>query len=633
MTPTTTTTTKTTKKAKKTTGTAKARTQDKNGYPILGDNDYDEMNAFLQSGEFLPFRTGEEEEGAEEAEFDLESHTKTLIDLIDTGDENSLLEAKQVLDQWTQVLSEREESLSMKDAEELSEEELKDHQFVLGWKLFVGKQYTTVLYRLTEYSKVLSYSDKVLAMEPVLERYIDQDDIFFDLNDVCSLRVEALMSLNRLDKALLYINFLIDERLRNKLEEIRMDESIYESEREKLLDTVNEQLRSELATRANIHYLKNRKEMALKDLNEILRDGNHPSLELRALIYMERGKIANAMKDAEQLLSMDVEDEVREKAQLIYAICLSKEERYEEALEAFNKCTENEMATPGVYLMRSTCYYQVRNFEKALEDIKMVESLSPEHMPDVIKEHINCLLYLARYDELEEFCNRMPSLLRRMKISQQEKNDLQLLRHLLISSCKRWNGDYEGALDYYRKNAEPHMKSGSSDLLVSMYDLELRILTDWGKDFQLALKVANTYVEATNNSKSYENIEALMMRAVVLANLGQFIAATNDLALVEKTLRETTDNSFIVDELNFQLKYAMARVFAVDEKKHTQALQLLKEAIETGKQLNIRGSTVFALADLAKLESKLGLKEEANQHMREVLEHVPNHKVFSKHTL
>jgi len=396
---------------------------------------------------------------------------------------------------------------------------------------------------------------------------------------------------------------------------------------------VNEQLRSELATRANIHYLKNRKEMALKDLNEILRDGNHPSLELRALIYMERGKIANAMKDAEQLLSMDVEDEVREKAQLIYAICLSKEERYEEALEAFNKCTENEMATPGVYLMRSTCYYQVRNFEKALEDIKMVESLSPEHMPDVIKEHINCLLYLARYDELEEFCNRMPSLLRRMKISQQEKNDLQLLRHLLISSCKRWNGDYEGALDYYRKNAEPHMKSGSSDLLVSMYDLELRILTDWGKDFQLALKVANTYVEATNNSKSYENIEALMMRAVVLANLGQFIAATNDLALVEKTLRETTDNSFIVDELNFQLKYAMARVFAVDEKKHTQALQLLKEAIETGKQLNIRGSTVFALADLAKLESKLGLKEEANQHMREVLEHVPNHKVFSKHTL
>lgn len=631
MTPTT--TTKTTKKATKTTGTTKARTQDKNGYPILGDNDYDEMNAFLQSGEFLPFRTGEEEEGAEEAEFDLESHTKTLIDLIDTGDENSLLEAKQVLDQWTQVLSEREESLSMKDAEELSEEELKDHQFVLGWKLFVGKQYTTVLYRLTEYSKVLSYSDKVLAMEPVLERYIDQDDIFFDLNDVCSLRVEALMSLNRLDKALLYINFLIDERLRNKLEEIRMDESIYESEREKLLDTVNEQLRSELATRANIHYLKNRKEMALKDLNEILRDGNHPSLELRALIYMERGKIANAMKDAEQLLSMDVEGEVREKAQLIYAICLSKEERYEEALEAFNKCTENEMATPGVYLMRSTCYYQVRNFEKALEDIKMVESLSPEHMPDVIKEHINCLLYLARYDELEEFCNRMPSLLRRMKISQQEKNDLQLLRHLLISSCKRWNGDYEGALDYYRKNAEPHMKSGSSDLLVSMYDLELRILTDWGKDFQLALKVANTYVEATNNSKSYENIEALMMRAVVLANLGQFIAATNDLALVEKTLRETTDNSFIVDELNFQLKYAMARVFAVDEKKHTQALQLLKEAIETGKQLNIRGSTVFALADLAKLESKLGLKEEANQHMREVLEHVPNHKVFSKHTL
>ncbi len=636
---------------------------DANGYPTIDETAYDEMHALLNSGQYTVAHNSNNDESvvgqkstrsinenvtvmtemdAEEANRSLESQAQTIMDQVNSGDANLMHEALATMDQWIQVLKEQEQVLDLEmDPSDLTSEQLEEYQFVLRWKLFVFKYYTIALHRLQQFSTVLKWSDQVLEMEPLLERYFEMDDdYFFDLNDVCSLRIDALVNLNRLDKALVYSEFLIDERLRARLEEMEeevasaslngMDDDYNEEKLEKL-GHVRQQLMTELSARGNIYYLKNKKEVALKFFNEAIQLGDKASLAMRAMIYIERGKIQNAMKDAEQLLTFvdEVDDEAKEKAQLIYAICLSKEERYEEALNAFDACIDSGITTPDVYLMRSTCHYQVRDFEKALEDIKMVELLSPERTPDVLQEHINCLLYLARYDELESFCHQMPNLLKTLKMPVQEKNDLLLLRHLLISSCKRWTGDYEGALEYYRTNAEPHKSSGSSDLTGAMYDLELRILTDWGTNYQQALRVANKYVTDTKDSKSYENMEALMLRSVVLANLGQMSAAFSDLAQVEKTLQGTTDNVFITDELHFQLKYATARVLAAEEKSQPRAISMLREAIKTGRELNIRGSTIFALSDLAKLELKLGLKEEAQEHIKEILQSIPNHKTFS----
>jgi tetratricopeptide (TPR) repeat protein len=569
---------------------------------------------------YSTFKREEHEEtgiGSNHYEQSFEQHVKAITKMISSEDNNTLQEAKALLDQWYVYL--------LKNNPSNGQQTMEEKQYFLYWKLFIGKCYTTVLYRLGEYEDALLECDRVFQIENELDEYEMVDESFFELNYICSIKVQCLVSLDRLKDALQYVNFLIEERLEKGLKNIRFEE-LSKSEKFQLRMKITEQLQNELTTRATILYSMGELDKALKDLNRVLKKTKNPeALKLRSTIYMDKSDVRNAFKDAQTLMGLNLDPKMRNTARLTMIYCLMKDNQFDKALELCNECIRFDKKMEEVYGLRSACFLSMNKYEKALEDIKIIEQLSPNSLLDIIPFYVKCLSRLARFDELMTLCDRLPFILETRDLPTQEKNDILLLQPLSRCNWLRWTGKNEEAYKFFIENIEPRTDIVSQHLIPSIIDMKLKILIDNGKDFQKALTVADEYVKICKFADWYDCVESWSLRAVVWAHLKEFNKANIDLQMARSKLDTVVEEPSQLQELEIKLKHATGKVLCLQgQEKRLAALDIFKEAMELAERCSMIGDLVYILRDLSNLEKELGLVEKADEHLIKLRQYAPS---------
>jgi tetratricopeptide (TPR) repeat protein len=208
--------------------------------------------------------------------------------------------------------------------------EIREHeQMIITWKTYVMRQYATIYFWMKDYEQAVVYCDKTLALEKEIKRLRMSSNLFMDLNMAAVLKSEILIKRKQYDQALKIRNYLIDNRIRKRLANIKSDDpwrvilghelAYHLIERAKLYMT--------LSSEAGTDYSQE----ALRDLNESLQIlPTALAFLLKSRINFGKSQYRKALQNAKLCLEMNPDEAQEDEVNIIIEQCLVNLEKSKE---------------------------------------------------------------------------------------------------------------------------------------------------------------------------------------------------------------------------------------------------------------------------------------------------------------
>ena len=197
------------------------------------------------------------------------------------------------------------------------------------------------------------------------------------------------------------------------------------------------------------------------------------------------------------------------------ATSLMQQNNYEEALPVLSKIIENEDANWNVHFMVGQCHRFQKDFQEAVNHLKIASKLKPEET-DVL--HALGIAYQLN-NQLKEAVQALSRALESNPHNIPSMNSLGLTYRIL--------GDLQSALEWYSKAAETHVNAVIAPVLVDK-DLCYTDMPDGGRHI-------NDYVF----KKTHELLKANPIYATLKNNIGVCFRELGDLDSARKQFTES----------------------------------------------------------------------------------------------
>lgn len=247
------------------------------------------------------------------------------------------------------------------------------------------------------------------------------------------------------------------------------------------------------------------------------------ALQLRAVVYIERGELEKAINDFNELLEKNPENFTVHEALIgTYA----KSEQFDKAIEAVNKVIELAPEDARSYSMRSEVYEQQEKYAEALADLNKALELAPSNG--------DFLLSRARVHFLNKDSKSAQSDLDRVLQNQPGRGQAILLRSLIFADDK----NYPEAI----KTLQNVLRSNPTNV-----ELRLQIASYYVFDGRprKAIRVLTEVLADDENSG-----RAMQARAGALLSIGKHAEAIKD---YDKALKLQPKNQSVLNNLAWVL--------------------------------------------------------------------------------
>ena len=173
------------------------------------------------------------------------------------------------------------------------------------------------------------------------------------------------------------------------------------------------------------------------------------SLSDIAWLYDSSGKYEEALKYLERLNELGEENDAWTNTE--FGFCLSKLQRYEDAVKKLNHALEVEDAekdTAYIYGLLGWCKRHLKEYDDAIEAFTQAKKCG-RNDAWINVEYASCLAGLNKYEEAIEKFEYALSL----EVEDKDERDLAFI-YSQLGWCHRQLGNYEKALDYHIKSKE-----------------------------------------------------------------------------------------------------------------------------------------------------------------------------------
>ncbi|HEY9788237.1 MAG TPA: tetratricopeptide repeat protein [Candidatus Obscuribacterales bacterium] len=207
---------------------------------------------------------------------------------------------------------------------------------------------------VADFSKILALKPRIVAFKYVCEtgrlrdQLLRQDEVIISTHDICFLRANSLIALNRFGEALKDLDMVI--RADPK------DERAYSRRAELVLNI-------------------GRDDSAIKDYSRAiaLNPGDWRKFKDRADAYQRIGKYREALNDLDQIVRLNPRDPG---AYLLRAVALENDGQHKRAIADYTKVVELNPNDDDAYVGRANCYTHLGLSQQALKDFAKAEELA-----------------------------------------------------------------------------------------------------------------------------------------------------------------------------------------------------------------------------------------------------------------
>jgi tetratricopeptide (TPR) repeat protein len=276
---------------------------------------------------------------------------------------------------------------------------------------------------------------------------------------------------------------------------------------------------------------------------------------------------------------------------------------------------------------RAYIHFHLGKHQEAYMDSQKAISINMEQtllMDHSFSLHVNLLLRYAKFEDLLQYGNTVAQITKKYN-GNEMKNICTRVMTIAALNNLLFKGEYENGIKFFEQKVQPALNN--FDETVHLWYIMAQLLLKVGR-FEEALNIANTYLtpEVAGDSVS------LFYHIYTLANsyLGHNDVIKDAIKNWEELLEDYSSPHLGQDGSFNEIIFAQTKAKIFSSAGNRSAIGLFNDALTMAKNEDFISLIPEILTDMAIAENSMGMKREATMHMKEALQYVPNHILWSK---